>query len=71
MSLHKKGVAALAAVTVLWVSTSELIQLVEDEGYNKPLFVTLCSLSCLSIFNLKSFMSNKRRRKAVEVAGQY
>ena len=34
-----KGVAALAAVTVLWVSTSELIQLVEDEGYSKTVTV--------------------------------
>ena len=39
--------------------------------YKKPLFVTLCSLSCLSIFNIKSIASKKKRLNAVQVCTTY
>eukprot|EP00039_Didymoeca_costata_P022127 m.346172 g.346172 ORF g.346172 m.346172 type:complete len:317 (+) comp28276_c0_seq1:94-1044(+) len=58
----QKGFLALGAVAVLWVTTSELVQNVEEEEhYEKPLFITLISLASFSSFLLRGIWDREWR----------
>lgn len=48
---HAAGLACLAAVVVIWVTSSEVIQFIFDNiNFSKPFFLTFYSTSLFSLY---------------------
>ena len=48
---HAAGLACLAAVVVIWVTSSEVIQFIFDDiDFSKPFFLTFYSTSLFSLY---------------------